>query len=63
MHRQIAEQLLLDYRQNESTNCELNERFTELALEQQIETNDPDGGNFAAGVCALCRSGIVRMIG
>ncbi len=61
LHEAIAKQLLLERQEEENFYLELNDKFSELAIEQQVETLTGEGWDSA--VCVVCKSDIVRRFG
>ena len=61
LHEAIAKQLLKEREEEESFYLELNDKFSELAIEQQVETLTGEGWD--SSVCAVCKSDIVRRFG
>ena len=60
INQYLAQQLIEERKQDESADFELNQLFSELAIEQQAETLDPN--NKDANVCALCKSNVARRV-
>ena len=60
LNRFLALQLIEDRKQDVSADYELNQMFSEMAIEMQAETLDPN--NNESAVCALCKSNVARRI-
>ena len=56
----LAKQLIEDRKQDAGADFELNQLFSEMAIEVQAETLDPN--NHDSNVCALCRQNIARRV-
>lgn len=60
LHEFIAKELMEQRRQDIGANYEINQAFSELAIQQQAETLDPD--NRDCYVCARCKNNVARRI-
>ena len=60
LYRGIAQQLIEEFNQNEKFHWELNEKFSKLAIENQVETLDPS--NIDVAVCSLCKNNSARRV-
>ena len=60
LNRLLAQQLIEDRNYDEEADFELNQMFSELAIEQQAETLDP--ANNDSCVCAICKANVARRI-
>ena len=56
----LAQQLIQDSKNDPEADYELNQMFSELAIEQQAEMLDPDNNDSC--VCALCKNNVARRI-
>ena len=62
-HRAIAQELIQERTQDEAANYELNEQFSRMAVDQMVETMDPNLTHKNASVCAVCKNALVRRVG
>ena len=60
LNSMLAQQLVEDHKFDDEADYELNQMFSELAIEQQAETLDPTNND--SGVCPMCKGNVARRV-